>query len=86
MIYAGVDIAKTDHVIGCLLYTSPRSASVASLTSRSCLSRRPRFFSYGKKLAFHHVPAQLTEHARRVALFLDRAVALRCLLYTSRCV
>ena len=39
--------------------------------------RAGEFFSYGKKLAFLHVPAQLTEHARRVALFLDRAVALR---------
>ncbi|WP_080797033.1 DEAD/DEAH box helicase [Arabiibacter massiliensis] len=39
--------------------------------------RAGEFFSYGKKLAFHHVPAQLTEHARQIARFLDRAVALR---------
>ena len=39
--------------------------------------RTGEFFSYGKKLAFHHVPAQLTEHARHIARFLDRAVALR---------
>lgn len=34
-------------------------------------------FSYGKKLAFTHAPALLTEHARDIAQFLDRAVSLR---------
>lgn len=34
-------------------------------------------FSYGKKLAFTHIPTLLTDHAREVAQFLDRAVSLR---------
>ena len=34
-------------------------------------------FAYGKKLAFTHSPALLTARARKVADFLDRAVALR---------
>lgn len=34
-------------------------------------------FSYGKKLAFTHVPAVLTERAQPIAAFLDKAVALR---------
>ncbi|MFR1640372.1 MAG: SNF2 helicase associated domain-containing protein [Eggerthellaceae bacterium] len=39
--------------------------------------RRGERFSYGKKLAFTHVPAMLAESARPIARFLDRAVALR---------
>lgn len=39
--------------------------------------RRGERFSYGKKLAFTHAPALLTEQARGIARFLDRAVALR---------
>ena len=39
--------------------------------------RRGEHFSYGKKLAFTHTPASLTDDARGIARFLDRAVALR---------
>lgn len=39
--------------------------------------RRGERFSYGKKLAFTHVPALLAERARPIERFLDRAVALR---------
>ncbi len=34
-------------------------------------------FSYGKRLAFTHAPAQLTDRGRAIAQFLDRAVSLR---------
>lgn len=39
--------------------------------------RRGERFSYGKRLAFTHAPALLSEHARSLALYLERAVALR---------
>lgn len=39
--------------------------------------RRGERFSYGKKLAFTHVPSLLADQARPIARFLDRAVAQR---------
>lgn len=48
--------------------------SISDFVSRMRAGER---FSYGKKLAFTHTPALLTERGRRVAEFLDRAVSLR---------
>ena len=48
--------------------------SISDFVSRMRAGER---FAYGKKLAFTHTPALLTERARRVAEFLDRAVSLR---------
>ena len=39
--------------------------------------RAGEFFSYGKKLAFAHVPALLSEQARELLRFLERACDLR---------
>lgn len=39
--------------------------------------RTGEHFSYGKKLAFTHAPAMLTERAQGIARFLERSVALR---------
>ena len=39
--------------------------------------RAGEHFAYGKKLAFTHVPALLTERGRALAQFLDRTLALR---------
>lgn len=39
--------------------------------------RKGERFSYGKKLAFTHTPAMLTDRARALAAFLDKAVAVR---------
>ena len=48
--------------------------SISDFVSRMRAGER---YSYGKKLAFTHTPALLTERGRRVAEFLDRAVSLR---------
>lgn len=48
--------------------------SIADFVGRM---RRGETFSYGKKLAFTHHPAMLTERAQSVARFLDKAVAAR---------
>ena len=48
--------------------------SISDFVSRMRAGER---YSYGKKLAFTHNPALLTERGRRVAEFLDRAVSLR---------
>lgn len=39
--------------------------------------RTGEHFSYGKKLAFTHMPAMLTERGRGIAQFLERAISLR---------
>ena len=48
--------------------------SISDFTRRMRSGER---FAYGKKLAFTHTPALLSAPARRIAEFLDRAVALR---------
>lgn len=48
--------------------------SVSEFVSRM---RKGEHFSYGKKLAFTHVPALFTERGQAVARFLDKAVSVR---------